>query len=89
MRCECKLISIKFNQLKKNERLLSGCEYLKLVKLFYKEIWKQSTCHFLYKTKRISEMNFKLKQKYYIEREHKGSWNLSSEDEWCTINTEL
>lgn len=41
----------KVNQLKKNERLLSGCEYLKLMKLFYKEIWKQFTCHFFYKTK--------------------------------------
>lgn len=41
------------------------------------------------KTKHMSEMNLRLTQKYYIEREHKGAWNLSSEDEWCTVNTEL
>lgn len=60
------------------------------MKLFYKEIWKQYACHFFYKTKKPYEWDdLKLTQKYYIEREHKGAWNLSSEDEWCTINTEL
>lgn len=84
------LFQEKVNQLKKNERLRYWCEYLKLLKLFYKEIWEQSACRFFYKKKKHkSEMNLKLTQKYYIEREHKDAWNLSSGDEWCTINPEL
>lgn len=73
----------------KRMRLRYWCEYLKLLKLFYKEIREQSAFRFFYKKKNKSEMNLKLTQKYYIEREHKDAWNLSSEDEWCTINPEL